>query len=108
LSKLLKDDRAGEIPQVWRRALQLSVDEAPTNKQVGNALRAHDTATGRTPTNKVAAYYQRTVKEEHKRGLRALVYIHDHGGEVALQAYVAAIQAQLDQWEAEASATEPS
>ncbi len=109
LSKLLKhkDNRASEIPQVWQRALQLSVNEAPTDKQVGNALRAHDTATGRTPTSKVAAYYQRTVQEEHKKGLRALIYIHDHGSEGALQAYVDAIQAQLDQWEVEANAAEP-
>jgi hypothetical protein len=109
LSKLLnhKDKRPDEIPQVWRRALQLSADDVPTEKQVGNALRAHDTATGRTPASRVSAYYQRTVKEEHKRGLRALVYIHDHGGEEALQAYVAAIQAQLDQWEVEAHTADP-
>jgi creatinine amidohydrolase/Fe(II)-dependent formamide hydrolase-like protein len=89
---------------VWRRALDTAA--FPTHKQVSNALRAHDTATGRTPTNKVAAYYQRTVKEEHKRGLRALIYIHDHGGEEALQAHVAAIQAQLDQWEGTADAAD--
>lgn len=107
LSKLLKDKRADEIPQVWQRALKLSADEAPTNKQVGNALRAHDTATGRTPASKLSAYYHRTVQEEHKKGLRALVYIHDHGGGEALQAFIDAVQAQLDQWEAEADGTEP-
>jgi hypothetical protein len=104
LSKLLKDKRDSEIPQVWHRALQTAA--VPTHKQVGNALRAHDTATGRTPTNKVAAYYQRTVQEEHKKGLRALVYIHDHGSEGALQAYINAIQAQLDKWEATPDGTQ--
>lgn len=108
LTKLLnhKDKRPDEIPQVWQLALKLSVDEAPTNKQVSNALRAHDTATGRAATNKVAAYYQRTVKEEHKKLLACLDYIHDHGGEDAVRAVIDDIQARLDQWEATPDGTE--
>lgn len=95
LSKLLRDERSDEIEAVWRRAVELADGESLTSAHVRQALRDHDKATGRTPTNRTAAYYQRTVKDARAKILREFNWILEHGSEDDVKAVLLEIQKRL-------------
>ncbi len=81
LYKLLKEERGHEAPDIWQRAVRLAGEDVPTAAQVKQALRDHDKTTGRTPADRTAAYYKRTVKEELDKAVRAAKWVHQYGSE---------------------------
>jgi hypothetical protein len=84
LSKLFKEHRPEEAIEIWRRAMRIADAKGmpmPTSVEVKEALRAHDKETGRTPADRTAAYYQRTVKEALDRAVREAKWIRQYGAE---------------------------
>jgi hypothetical protein len=96
LSKLLKDKRGDQAPDVWRRAVQLAEGEPLTNTHLRKALADHDKAMGYTQP-RVRTDDGQSFASVSKRFLRDGEWIARHATKAQRQKVIAELQARLAQ-----------